>query len=169
MADRLAAGETGFALRFPLEGFREVRNPFGQARLAGVDLNDLYREDPEVGAAKVAEYASAISGGTPTVYVLEGAEPALCSPMQYGGQYLETDRETLARLCEHSTVVLKVEGGEGAYLDFVRDLPANVFVWDAQATGFSLSQMRALREGPLATNEAGADYQLEISAAEAVA
>lgn len=169
LAERLASGETGFALRFPLEGFTEVRNPFGQAREQGLDLNALYREDPVAGAAKVAELAEGIRAEGPTVYVLEGAEPTLCSPMQYGGQYLETDRETLLRLCDKVTVVLRIKAGTDAYLDFVSDLPAHVFAWDAHSTGFSLGQMRALRQGPLATNEPGADYFLETSAAEAVA
>lgn len=165
----MAGSPNPVELSFPLEGFSTVKNPFGQSLDLGLNLNELYRNNPEAAAAKVEELAAKIHADGPVVYVLEGAEPRLCSPMQYGGQYLETDREILARLTAQTFVILLVKGYDGAYLDFVSDLDAQIFAWDARETGFTLAQMRELRTGLLATNEPGADVFVNFRTAAEVA
>jgi hypothetical protein len=82
--------------------------------------------------------------------------------MQYGGLFLERDRELLEFAKSKGEVWLYIDAGPGAYLDFVSDLPADVFAWDAIQTGFSLEEMRKLRPGKLCTNEVGADLPLEV-------
>ena len=162
-----------------------VANPYGQAEASGEDLNALWRNDPAAGAARTNELANATkaaianaksAGVDGFVYALSGAEPGRCTPMQYGGQYLEVDREILCSI-QDSLVVVLIEGGagvdallarfegEGAYLDFVSDLPAQVFAWDSAATGFSVSEIRALRPGALAAPDADADILFSNSMA----
>jgi len=150
-----------------------VTNPYGQAEASGEDLNALWRNDPAAGAARTSELANATkaaianaksAGVDGFVYALSGAEPGRCTPMQYGGQYLEVDREILCSI-QDSLVVVLIEGGEGAYLDFVSDLPAQVFAWDSAATGFSVSEIRALRPGALAAPDADADILFSNSMA----
>ena len=150
-----------------------VANPYGQAEASGEDLNALWRNDPAAGAARTNELANATkaaianaksAGVDGFVYALSGAEPGRCTPMQYGGLYLEVDREILCSI-QDSLVVVLIEGGEGAYLDFVSDLPAQVFAWDSAATGFSVSEIRALRPGALAAPDADADILFSNSMA----
>lgn len=102
------------------------------------------------------------TAGEKIVYRLSGVDPAKATPMQYGGLFLERDRELLALAKARGEVWLLVDAGPGAYLDFVSDLPADVFCWNARETGFSLSEMRKLRQGRLCTNEPGADEDFSV-------
>lgn len=134
-------------------------------------LELAYEVDPSGAAEVLDRLAEEIASEVvqivgPVVYRLTGPEPAKATPMQYGGFFLERDRSLLERAGERGEVWLWVDAGADAYLDFVSDLPADVFAWDARATGFSLDAMRRLRSGRLCTNEPGADENLTRLAAE---
>lgn len=146
----------------------EVINPFGRALNRGIALNDRLREDPIVGGSILdelveeakAESQAALQGGADGIlYRLHGACGTHCSPMQYGGYYLERDREILADCVAAKLNVLFVVGDEDVYLDFVSDLPAHVFAWDSRASGVSSAQVRDMRSGP----QASSDLESEIA------
>lgn len=144
----------------------DVISPFGRAVKAGFGLNDLLTEDPEAGNAHLDEFvqqtrdeieAANEAGFDGIFYRLIGAEPELSTPMQYGGYYLERDRELLEDVADARLNILYVDGGEEVYMDFVSDLPAHVFAWDIDRTGISVAAMRAMRRGALAAEDPTAD------------
>lgn len=146
----------------------DVTNPFGQALLDGINLNELIYTDPEAGNQKLDELVDRVrsliktaldSGADGVFYRLKGAEPSLTTPMQYGGYYLERDRELLAEISETPSAVF-IDAGEGAYMDFVSDLPAAIFAWDIDRTDESVVRMRSLRPGLLAAEDPTADLLL---------
>lgn len=102
------------------------------------------------------------------LYRLAGATPAVSTPMQYGGHFLERDRELLSVLAKQSCVALYVQGGEGVYIDFVSDLPAQMFAWNTTDSCVSVNDVRAMRQGKLATDDPGADILIERSLIEAL-
>lgn len=147
----------------------EVLNPFGRARRAGLNLNEALYDDPEAGDALLSRFVEETRGALAeardegadgVLYVLEGAHPIHCSPMQYGGHYLERDRELLEAVSDAGLNVVFVVGDEGVYIDFVSDLPAHVFAWDSASSGVSVAEVRKMRSGALATNAEGADIAL---------
>lgn len=138
---------------------------FARAERLDFDLLALLESDPDRGNTELAKLIEAVkrdidTADKPIVYRLTGPEPAKATPMQYGGFFLERDRELLEFAKPRGEVWLFVDAGPDAYLDFVSDLPADVFVWDAQKTGFPLSEMSKLRSGTLCTNGPGADLPL---------
>jgi hypothetical protein len=143
-----------------------VLNPFARSEKEGIALNDLLHDDPTTGNAildrLVAETRSDIaqSGSKGILYVLEGARAGCCSPMQYGGYYLERDRELLGEIQSEAPTVLAVIGGEDVFLDFVSDLPAEIFAWDAKASSFDSAYVRGIREGIQASSDPGSEIEL---------
>jgi hypothetical protein len=138
----------------------EILNPCGLALRDGIDLNSQLAESPEKGNATLDAYCEeareAIERARSNdvdgiLYRLHGATAKHCSPMQYGGYYLERDRDLLQSASSLPANCLFVVGAEETYLDFVSDLPAQVICWDEPATGFSLEQMREMRPGPTCT------------------
>lgn len=124
------------------------------------------KHDPDAAAerldALILEIGREIESADGAIcYRLEGPEPAKTTPMEYGGFFLEREREILRRAKDRGETWLWVDAGEGAYLDFVSDLEADVFAWDAKATGFPLAEMSKLRTGRLCTNEAGSDVEFD--------
>lgn len=147
----------------------EVLNPFGQAQRAEDDLDELLTGNPEAGAARLDLWAhgvrvqmeDALSAGADGIfYRLRGAEPESCSPMHFGGHYLERDRELLEGVSDAILNAVYVDGGEGAYLDFVSDLPAAFFGWSVSRTGIQLTEVREMRTGALATEMEDSDIML---------
>lgn len=149
----------------------EVLNPFGQAQRAEDDLDDLLADNPEAGAARLDLWAQGVriqmddalaAGADGIFYRLRGAEPDYCSPMHYGGHYLERDRELLDRIQDALINVVYVDGGEGSYLDFVSDLPGAIFAWSVLRTGIGLESIREMRKGALATESDASDIQIAM-------
>lgn len=149
----------------------EVANPFGQALKDGCDLNALLAASVEEGQAKLESYRAkttkeisrvAKGYGDMVLYLLYGANEAWCTPMQYGGFYLEQDREILAA-AQHAgiPVLLWVVGESGTYLDFVSDLPAHAIGWDTKAAGYPVAQMKAVRTGLVFAPDHAADIYVE--------
>lgn len=146
----------------------EVLNPYALAQAASVNLNELIYTDPDSGNRKLDEYVDACraairkaldSGADGVLYRLKGAEPSQTTPMQYGGYYLERDRELLEEI-ESTMSVVYIDAGEGAYMDFVSDLPAKFFAWDIDRSDVSVVRMRSLRNGPLVAEDPTADVML---------
>jgi hypothetical protein len=137
----------------------EVQNPFGRALETGVDMNGEFEGGPQFGdnaftnffEATRNQIESALNGGADGIlYRLFGAEPNLSTPMQFGGLYLEQEREMLSSIADAPFNVLYIEGGEGTYLDVVSDLPAHAFGWDENRMHVSAGEVRSLRHGALA-------------------
>lgn len=132
---------------------KEVLNPFGRALAQGISFFEIAEADPLKAESLlrgwVEETKLEIAALTEFVYRLQGAEPECSTPMQYGGWFLERDREILESVRPNQHVTLWIDGGEGTYIDFVSDLPATVFAWDAEATGFSVEEMMGLRSTTL--------------------
>lgn len=146
-----------------------VKNPFGYALDEGFDLNGEIQRDPNAGAERLESYFESTranlrraftEGADAVLYALNGAESGHCTPMQYGGFYLERDRELLEEAVCLGPILLLIVGGEGTYLDFVSDLPAHAFAWDSDATGVSAKQIRATRSGPLCSQDPDSDILL---------
>lgn len=147
----------------------EVVNPFGLALARDLDLNELLDQDPARGGeildGLVQETRNTIAmalaaGADGVLYRLHGACPSHCSPMQYGGHYLERDRELLSEIADARLNVLFVVADEEPYLDFVSDLPAHFFGWDDRASGVSAVEGRAIRGGAVATFSPDGDLLL---------
>lgn len=149
----------------------DVANPFGLALKKGIDINGALKDDPTVGGelldTLVEEVRRRISkgleGGADGIfYRLHGACPKHCSPMQYGGHYLERDRELLSSAATAPLTVLFVAGQEELYIDFVSDLPASVFAWDCELSKLSASDIRASRIGATASSDPTSEITLLI-------
>lgn len=147
---------------------KTIFNPVGLARADDVDLVAELAEDPGRGNQVLDGYVSQVAasimdaladGYDGILYRLSGAHPDVSSPMEYGGYFLERDRELLGSASSAGCNILMVEGGEGVYLDFVSDLPAQVFAWDSKAAGVGPSEIRAVRSGLIACADAGADIE----------
>lgn len=152
----------------------EVESPFSRALNREIDLNAELTADPAAGHATLeilanetkVEGDTACSLGADGVwYHLEGADPVHCSPMQYGGYYLELDRELLARWQSAPVTVVAILGAE-PYLDFVCDLPAHFFAYDAEASGVTSAAVREIRSGAIASQLRDADLRLVQSSAD---
>lgn len=145
-----------------------VLNPLGRAIQQVLPLVETLASEPDsaetvldslVEQAK-NELSRATKSGAIAIYLLYGATPRHTTPMEYGGHFLERDREILASEPEAFKMILVV--GDDAYLDFVSDLPADIFAWDSKATGVSVAEMRQMRQGALATNDPDADIDLRF-------
>ncbi len=149
----------------------EVPNPFGLALGKGIDLNRALKDDPSVGSVVldglVEEVRTQIresleSGADGIFYRLHGASPAHCTPMQYGGHYLERDRELLSEASGATCNVLFVAGKEELYIDFVSDLPATLFAWDYDLSKISADEVRQSRPGATASSDPSSEFKLVI-------
>lgn len=147
----------------------EIHSPFGRAIAAGIDLNAALRQNPSAGAEQLdslveevrGEIASALDRGVDGIfYVLHGACPKWCTPMQYGGFYLERDRELLNVASSAAFNVVFVAGDDEVYFDCVSDLPAAAFAWDSTSTGVTAGQMRVMRTGLLLCADPASDLIL---------
>ena len=83
--------------------------------------------------------------------------------MQYGGYYLERDRELLQEIEAARLNVLCVVGDEEVFIDFVSDLPAQVFAWDSRATSVSSAYVRELRKGAQASADPGSEIEFRLA------
>ena len=150
----------------------EIVNPFGLAIERGLDLNDLLKTDPEGGGCELDRLSEEVKstiedvlrrGADGILYRLHGACPRWCTPMQYGGYYLERDRELLGHAKGALFNVLFVAGDEEVYFDFVSDLPAHAFGWDSSTTGVSEKDMRSIRQGLLISDDPQSDILLSTA------
>ncbi|MFI5385514.1 MAG: hypothetical protein ACHQ50_05265 [Fimbriimonadales bacterium] len=151
-----------------------IINPFGHALRSGIAVWDALAEEPRHGEkildALVAQTRAGIKaavdhGYDGVLYLLYGARGLHTTPMEYGGHYFERDRELLSEIGNAAFNMIFVVGENDAYLDFVSDLPAHAFAWDAQATGTSVAEIRQMRVGALASNSSDADIEMRFDTA----
>lgn len=156
----------------------KVVNPFGQALRSNVEVWDVLAEEPRRGEKILNELvdktrseikAALEHGADGILYLLYGARGVHATPMEYGGHYLERDRELLSEIEGATFNMIFVVGEDDAYLDFVSDLPGQAFAWDSVATGTSVGQLRDMRAGALATNSPDADIELRFGTTSLIA
>lgn len=156
----------------------EIVNPLGRAIARSITLPKTLRESPEDGQAKLqqlveetrADIDLALAAGADGIfYRLEGAHPPVTTPMEYGGFFLEADRQLL-QSAESGKANVLFAHGTADYFEFLTDLPAHVFAWDRELAGDVLERVRSMRKGPLACMDGRADVILTDSydAAEAL-
>lgn len=141
-----------------------VVSPLGRDR----SLVRALAEDPDAGSRRLAECAEGVrrdisaaldAGADGVCYLLDGAYPAVTTPMEYGGHFLELDRQLLEEVSAARFNLLFVCGETEPYVEFVSDLPAHAFAWDARS-GVSVDAVRLLRSGALAAEDDGAEIAL---------
>lgn len=131
------------------------------------NLNQLIQNDPESGNEALDRTSERIlqkieaSKSDGIFYCLEGARPSVCTPMEFGGRFLERDREILKVAQDKFPTFLWVMGSETLYLDFVSDLPFDALGWDVQHSGFSTKQLLELRETLTFSTEDSGDFSIE--------
>ena len=144
-----------------------VDSPF---RRCGTDLAKQLSEDPESAHMLLqkavddtrTDMSAVLSAGADGIfYRLFGAREGLSTPMEYGGHFLERDRELLEEVQDANLNVLFLVGNEGLYMDFVSDLPAHVIAWDVEATGISAADVRQLRNGAQASSDPASEIHLQ--------
>jgi hypothetical protein len=144
----------------------EVDNPFARF---GASLNQEFAADPVAASEKLdaateearAKIRASLEAGADGIfYRLFGARALHSTPMQYGGHYLERDRELLEEIGDARLNVLFPVGDDDLYLDFISDLPAHVIAWDRDASGFSSAQVRAMRNGAQASSDPDSEILL---------
>lgn len=149
----------------------EVLNPFGLAQARGTNPNSVLEDDPATGDKLLQGLATEVkhlidagiaAGVEGCLYRLHGANPACSTPMQYGGHFLEVDREILASFDGLPIRAVFVVGGEGTFLDFVSDLPAELFGWDVEKTETNPNQVREYRAGAIMAASQDADVYLSF-------
>lgn len=147
----------------------QIPSPFLRCLEQGTNLNEQMHSDP-TGAGKRLDdvvdelrgwiRSSLAAGADGVFYIVTGACSEHCSPMEYGGFYLERDRELLSEASSAPFNVLFVAGEGDVYFDFICDLPAHVMAWDSARTGFSSQQMRQIRLGAQASADPKSEIQL---------
>ena len=127
---------------------------------------DKVQDDPAAGGARLDELKSETKsqigqrlseGADGIFYYIDGAFPQAMSPMEYGGLFLEMDREILAE--QKGLTVVYNAGKETPFADFTSDLPCDFFCWDAES-GVTVSELRQLRSNGLGTQSGDADLKL---------
>ena len=108
-----------------------VLSPLSRAISKGLDILNLLDESPAEGdrvigslVSETREELSRLDGKFN--YVVAGAEPAWTTPMQYGGHFLELDRELIGT---HQPVITLI-GGPDTYVDIVSDLAETFLIWN---------------------------------------
>ena len=144
-----------------------VPAPLTQALRKSQNIFTLLESDPEAGnraldelvaSTQVAMNDALHAGADGICYLIEGAHPAASTPMQYGGFFLERDRELLAAVAEATFNIVAIAGTEEPYIDFVSDLPAHAFAWQTES-GWTPAQVAELRNGALAADHPEAQIQ----------
>lgn len=147
----------------------EVSNPFGLAQASGANLSKLLSDDPHGGDIALEFWVQVVreaidkafdEGAQGILYRLHGACAKWNTPMQYGGYYLERDREILSEAMSRGFTALFVVGGEDTFLDVVSDLPAHAIGWDVGETGYSVAAMKEMRQGATFTTEPESEIAL---------
>lgn len=148
----------------------EITNPFGLALQREIDLNTELKEDPKQGNRILGDLCDEVQrdinqafevGADGIIYRIYGARGRHCTPMQYGGFYLERDRELLSGVQDALFNMIFVVGEDDVYLDFVSDLPAHAFGWDYDESKIPVSEVRSMRQGALVSTDPESDIQLE--------
>lgn len=155
-----------------LDGLFEVRNPYGEARARGWDVLAELESNPQVAGTKLDQLCAEIAdrvrsdASSGVLYRLEGAHAEACTPMQYGGFFLDRDAELIAGFGKPTVVWVDAPGE--AYVDFLATLPSELFAWDVQRSGVSVATMRTMRPTGLCADDPAADVQMSFMEAAGV-
>ncbi len=148
-----------------------VPSPLTLAIKQGLDIFPELQADPIQGNEQLDKLCMAVqiqmndalgAGADGICYIIDGAYPTSATPMQYGGFFLERDRELLESINLAAFNLILVAGSQEPYIDFVSDLPAQAFAWEA-TSGWTPSQVRELRKATLAADHPEADIQFPAS------
>lgn len=145
--------------------FAEITSPYGKAMQSGIDLNELLHADPAVGETRLNELAVVtqseinVAASQGILYRVYGACPAECTPMQFGGHYLEVDRAILNTITKGTKTIVFIEG-EDIYFDFVSDLPCDAMGWDETVNTLTLAEARTMRPGLYALTSPEAEIKI---------
>ncbi len=136
-----------------------IQSPLSRSLNQSRTLLDLLKVDPAKGQQVIDDLALEVSreiktalaaGADGIAYQIEGANPTVATPMQYGGFFLEVDRMLLSEAASAAHAnLLWVRDQNEPYIDFVCDLPAHLFAWSPESQ-VSISQVKLLRAGPIA-------------------
>lgn len=144
-----------------------IPSPLTRAKSEGNDLYTELESNPAYGEMQLAEYAVATrvdaadaigQGADGICYVIDGAYPNYSTPMQYGGHFLELDREILSEFAQARLNMIYVAGADSPYLDFTSDLPGHLFAWDSSC-GVEPGEIKVMRDGALACDHPEADVR----------
>jgi hypothetical protein len=144
----------------------EVHSPLGLAIRRDIDLVSMLQNDLEFGAAKLEELKTEVSwaivsaleeGAHGVFYRLDGAHPRVCTPMQYGGHFLEIDRELLSLATEANFNLVYIEGEGEVYFDFVADLPCHAFSWSNAHNDINIHVAKTMTSARIALDHEEAD------------
>ncbi len=148
-----------------------VPSPLTLAMRQNLDIFTELQADPTQGNELLDKLCLAVQiqmndaigvGADGICYIIDGAYPAVATPMQYGGFFLERDRELLTSINHASFNLLLIAGSEEPYIDFVSDLPAHAFAWDI-GSGWTPEKVKELRPSALAANHPEADINFPES------
>lgn len=127
----LVAEFTGFDVSIQGNSLPGVLSPLGRAIAQGLNIVDLLEENPSEGDQMIASLFSETQTEISQIdgsfnYVVAGAEPMWTTPMQYGGHFLELDRELIGSRQPAITLI----GGPETYVDIVSDLAETFLIWN---------------------------------------
>jgi hypothetical protein len=113
--------------------FEGVLSPLSRAIVQGIDIVGLLEENPTKGDRVLGELVSQCSRDIEQTsgsmnYIVAGAEPGVTSPMQYGGHFLELDRELIGTRSPAITLI----GGPETYIDVVSDIAKSYLIWNPE-------------------------------------
>ncbi|MCB0825468.1 MAG: hypothetical protein KDC26_04715 [Armatimonadetes bacterium] len=144
-----------------------VPSPLARAKSEGNDLYSELESNPASGEKQLDEYAVATrmdaadaigQGADGICYVIDGAYPSYSTPMQYGGHFLELDREILGEFAQARLNMIYVAGKDSPYLDFTSDLPGHLFAWDS-TSGVEPVEVKQMRDSALACDHPEANVR----------
>ena len=144
---------SAFDLRIDGVEFKGVLSPLSRALQEGIDAISLLDKDPANGdrllhslvAATKAEIESA---SVQINYIVAGAEPEYSSPMQYGGHFLELDRELIGTRKPAITVI----GGPETYIDIISDLAETFLIWNPQTNPVDPAEVSKMTRAKIVTH-----------------
>jgi hypothetical protein len=154
--------------RFDVPALAQMPNLFRHFELLGEDPVAIMKATDQRTCERVelaeSENRSAArlaieNGALGLLYEVHGADASRCTPMEYGGLFLERDRALLESVSDAPCNFVYINGKE-PYLDFVADLPAQGFAWDLKGSGISVEEVRKIRKGTLVAADPSADIPL---------
>lgn len=147
--------------------FALIDSPITKSIERNMDVFQTLQKDPHAGnqilQSLVEETEREVrialdSGVFGILYRIEGAHPNFCTPMQYGGHFLELDRQILETAQRATCSAIWIEGGPDAYLDSVTDLPTTILGF--RSGSGDLNWIRQVRKGLIAMD--GHEGDIEI-------
>lgn len=131
----MVAEFNGYTCAISGESFEGVLSPLSRAISQGIDIVSQLEDNPSLGDQTLAELVRETANEISHIegnfnYIVAGAEPRFTTPMQYGGHFLELDRELIGARKPAITLI----GGSETYIDIVSDLAESYLIWDSSST-----------------------------------